>query len=197
MTYVMRYPQIAAALTAALADDPYYIRLRQIAGESDAALAWYMDYSMVEAETYGRLHLTPDGTHGAAVWSVPLDPARAAEKKTAKHAFLHNHLGDAGLAYYATTGDAMAGLTGTVVPAGSWYLSILGVAPEQQGRGLGRTLLAPVLAQTDALGIATYLETFTPENIPFYARLGYAAAGTFHEPTVGAEYTVMVRLAGG
>ena len=197
MPYPMHYPHIAAALVAALADDPYYIRLKQLAGESDAALARYMDYSMVEAETYGRLHRTPEGTHGAAVWSIPLEPERAAEKKAAKHAFLHDHLGDAGLAYYATTGDAMARLTGTVVPAGSWYLSILGVAPEQQGRGLGRALLAPVLAQADALGVATYLETFTPENMPFYARLGYTAAGTFREPITDADYTVMLRLAGG
>ena len=74
-----------------------------------------------------------------------------------------------------------------------WYLSIVGVLPDYQGRGLGGELIRPVLAQTDAIGVATYLETFTPRNMSFYERLGYREAGSFEEPTIGDRYWLMLR----
>ena len=56
------------------------------------------------------------------------------------------------------------------VPANAWYLSILGVSPSSQGQGLGVKLLLPTLAEADVANVPTYLETFSPRNIPFYAR---------------------------
>jgi GNAT superfamily N-acetyltransferase len=58
-----------------------------------------------------------------------------------------------------------------------WYLAILGTAPDHQGRGLASAALAPVLARCDAEGTAAYLETATPENVPFYERHGFAVTG--------------------
>ena len=90
---------------------------------------------MVESETYGRLHLTPEGALGAAVWSIPLEADRAAAKQAAKHAFLRD-MGEAGPTYYTTTATT-AGLTGRSARR-EFVSGILGVAPDQQGRGLGR-----------------------------------------------------------
>jgi len=66
---------------------------------------------------------------------------------------------------------ALAGLR-PAVP--HWYLDLLGVAPEHQGRGLGQALLGDLLARVDAEGAASYLETDRPGNLPFYERAGYA-----------------------
>ena len=74
-----------------------------------------------------------------------------------------------------------------------WYLSIIGILPEFQNRGLGAALIEPVLEKTDALGVPTYLETFSTRNQGFYRRLGYRAAARFFEPTIGADYTLMTR----
>jgi len=54
-----------------------------------------------------------------------------------------------------------------------WYLALLGVDPAQQGRGLGRALLAPVLSHCDEALEPAYLETQKPENLPFYERFGF------------------------
>ncbi|MEX1218616.1 MAG: GNAT family N-acetyltransferase [Acidimicrobiales bacterium] len=54
-----------------------------------------------------------------------------------------------------------------------WYLALLGVDPTRQGRGLGRKLLAPVLAHCDREIEPAYLETQKPENLPFYERFGF------------------------
>ncbi|MBI5106204.1 MAG: GNAT family N-acetyltransferase [Solirubrobacterales bacterium] len=52
-----------------------------------------------------------------------------------------------------------------------WFLASVGVRPERQGQGLGTAVLAPVL---DVLDVPAALETSTPGNVGFYARLGFA-----------------------
>ena len=57
------------------------------------------------------------------------------------------------------------------------YLLILGVDPAAQGRGLGRALLAPMLARCDRDGEAAYLETSTERNVALYQSLGFRVIG--------------------
>jgi ribosomal protein S18 acetylase RimI-like enzyme len=54
-----------------------------------------------------------------------------------------------------------------------WYLAFVGIDPRQHRRGLGRTLLRPVLARAEDAGIACYLETPFPDTRAFYRRLGF------------------------
>jgi len=57
-----------------------------------------------------------------------------------------------------------------------WYLSLLGVDPVHQGRGLGRALLDAWLAEVDRGGQPSYLETDREANLRFYARAGFGVA---------------------
>lgn len=54
-----------------------------------------------------------------------------------------------------------------------WYLATLGTRPDVQGRGIGGSLLAPVLARCDAEGTPAYLESSKERNVPFYRRHGF------------------------
>jgi ribosomal protein S18 acetylase RimI-like enzyme len=54
-----------------------------------------------------------------------------------------------------------------------WYLWALGVLPGSQGRGLGRSLLEPVLERADRGQAPCYLETFNERDIGFYERSGF------------------------
>ena len=58
-----------------------------------------------------------------------------------------------------------------VVP--HWYLSLLGVAPAMQKRGLGATLLETWLDEVDPTGQPSYLETDRERNVAFYGRAGF------------------------
>jgi ribosomal protein S18 acetylase RimI-like enzyme len=49
-----------------------------------------------------------------------------------------------------------------------WYLSMIGVDPARQGRGLGSALLRHTLALCDAEGAPAYLESSNPRNVPLY-----------------------------
>ncbi len=59
-----------------------------------------------------------------------------------------------------------------------WYLPLIGVNPDGQGRGLGSAMLRPVLARCDAEGVAAYLEATTERSRALYARLGFRPVGT-------------------
>lgn len=58
-----------------------------------------------------------------------------------------------------------------------WYLPLIGVVPDQQGRGIGSALLEASLARCDAEGLSAYLESTNPRNVPLYRRFGFEVSG--------------------
>ncbi|MGN3973437.1 GNAT family N-acetyltransferase [Tsuneonella sp. SYSU-LHT278] len=65
------------------------------------------------------------------------------------------------------------------------YLFTIGVRPRAQGKGLGRTLMTPVLAACDRTGLPAYLENSNPRNHAFYRSYGFERVGMI-EPQPGA-----------
>ncbi|MGX5734764.1 GNAT family N-acetyltransferase [Bosea thiooxidans] len=59
-----------------------------------------------------------------------------------------------------------------------WYLPLIGADPTRQGRGIGSALMRHALARCDRDGVAAYLESSNPRNIPLYRRHGFEILGT-------------------
>ncbi len=74
-----------------------------------------------------------------------------------------------------------------------WYLAVMGVAPEWQGRGLGTALMRPALETLDAEGLPAYLEASTPRSRALYQRNGFAVTGEFNLPGDGPPIWQMWR----
>lgn len=196
MNYRFRYPEYAEALYQALADDAFYITMERSVGDAKSgkpAMLRYMDYSMVEAESYGELLLRGGHGLGASIWSRPLDQKAGRRKDEKKKDFLKTYMGQASLEKYRAIVEFMAEKAAPLTGDGFWYLSIVGILPAYQGQGLGNGLIRPILDKTDSLDAPTYLETFTPRNMKFYERLGFRSAGLVHEPTTDADYRLMIR----
>ena len=66
-----------------------------------------------------------------------------------------------------------------------YYLAVLGTRPDQQGMGIGSSLLRPVLDRCDAEGLGAYLESSKQQNIPFYRRHGFAVTAEIRLPGGG------------
>ena len=62
---------------------------------------------------------------------------------------------------------------------------VVGVAPEMQGRALGRALLQPILDRAEADRQPCYLETAQPNNVAFYEHLGFRRMVETVEPQSG------------
>ena len=60
-----------------------------------------------------------------------------------------------------------------------YYLPLVGVEPEWQGRGLGAALMRPILDRCDDERVPAYLEATTPRNRALYARHGFEVTEEF------------------
>lgn len=74
-----------------------------------------------------------------------------------------------------------------------WYLAAVGTRVGAQGRGYGQRVLQPMLDRCDEQGLAAYLESSNPRNVPFYHRLGFAVTGELLTPDGAAVMTLMRR----
>lgn len=59
-------------------------------------------------------------------------------------------------------------------PRGYWFCNIITVAPDAQGRGVGKALVEEVLKRADAEGRSAYLESSSFEpNVKIYEKMGF------------------------
>lgn len=197
MTFPYLNQRISGGLYQALLEDPFYSTLESsVAGDAairKTAMVKYYDYSLQEGHTYGELVMPNGDDFGASIWAKPQTTEVSQAISQQKKRFLQTHLGTDGLERYEEITEFMAAKTRGVIPVGSWYLSILGVAPEFQGQGLGETLIQPILEKVDQAGACCYLETFTARNKRFYIRQGFFETISYLEPTTKARCWVMLR----
>jgi GNAT superfamily N-acetyltransferase len=66
-----------------------------------------------------------------------------------------------------------------------YYLPFVGVEPERQGRGIGTSLLQPILERCDEQGTPAYLEATTPRNRACYERQRFEVTEEFRFPKGG------------
>ena len=63
------------------------------------------------------------------------------------------------------------------------YVWFVGVHPDQQGRGIGRALMAELHEWSEPGGLPIYLETSREENVAFYGSMGYELLGDMQMPS--------------
>ena len=74
-----------------------------------------------------------------------------------------------------------------------YYLGAIGVRPDRQHRGVGRSLLLPVLDRADAETATAFLETSTATNVDLYEGLGFVVSGELQIPDDGPHVWAMTR----
>lgn len=128
---------------------------------------------------YGTVHAARDRGRlaGVAIWAPPVPPpvpARA-RARSALELLEVRALFPAGARPLFEGLDRLSAMH----PAEPhWYLAFMGVASSHRKAGVGSELLAPALAQADAVGAPCHLETPFPETHAFYERLGFRVVGT-------------------
>ncbi len=75
------------------------------------------------------------------------------------------------------------------------YLFTIGTSKIARGQGVGKELLAPVLAACDAAGVPVYLENSNPANTGFYGAHGFERMGLFEVGEGGPVMEPMWRSA--
>lgn len=73
------------------------------------------------------------------------------------------------------------------------YLFTIGVRPRSRGKGLGRSLIAPMLAACDRAGLPAYLENSNPANRGFYGSCGFERTGMIEAEPGAPPLEAMLR----
>ena len=127
-----------------------------------------------------------DDLTGVAIWWAPEyvwpDAARAAQVGLAAGAAV---LGPAAWARCAAVDALTDALHRRSVAGPHWYLTVLGVAPEAQRRGIGSALLAAMCARLDRERLPAYLDTGTAANVAYYERRGFVLTAEVRDPVTG------------
>lgn len=63
------------------------------------------------------------------------------------------------------------------VPGPHWYVNLVGVRPDSQGKGLSRVVMGPIFEAADRDRVPIYLETLPEANVPIYRKLGFELMG--------------------
>lgn len=181
-------PVVLDILKLAFSGDP---AMRWTFSRVDDYLRWQPAFMMAmagRAFADGSAFVTED-LGAAALW---LRPGASADPEVMGAVFeraIPPERGETG----ALVGEAMAAHH----PAEPhWYLPLIGVDPARQGLGLGSALLKHTLRLCDGDGLAAYLESSNPKNVPFYKRHGFEITGEI-KPRDFPGLTPMLRPARG
>jgi GNAT superfamily N-acetyltransferase len=160
--------RLATALASAFDDDPVFGFLFP---QKNRATTYKAFFSRELAKHYLRYDevWTTDALNGAALWAPP-DKWRQNNLDTIKA--LPSFVRILGRALPRAF-RALLEVEAAHPPGPHYYLGVLGTEAAAQGKGVGSTVLAPVLERCDREGLGAYLESSKEKNIPFYNRHGF------------------------
>ena len=193
--FVSQISPVCISLAEALIDDPFYRAVTIESGDDEesrqAILAEYFDLAIVEAQGIGEVRYA--GADGAALWHTNETSNNDIEiHVAARKQALAKLLGARGFDNYLRISESKAEHVPQELFDG-WYLSILGVRPQAQGKGLAQRLLQITLSRADRQDAICFLETFNPLSLPFYRRLGFRDEIRCFEKITERDYWILAR----
>lgn len=170
-------PRAASTLADAFLDDPFSVWLFPADRLRERLVASWTQQLRVISVPRGFAFATP-GLEGVALWAPPDSPGLSFVQQLRMFVPFVRILG-------SRLPAATAGFR--VIREGHpserhWYLSTIGVTPTRQRSGHGTALLHPMLERADHENTLVYLETFRPENVPYYERFGFTVSGEADVP---------------
>lgn len=171
------FDAIARMLARAFADDPVSEYLFPDPAARERRLPAFYRFILPMLHAHGAVYVEA-GLCGSAIWQAP-SPRRPGALATLW----------TGLSMFIALRGAMPRLMAlgrAMAPAHirepHWYLGVIGTDPDARGRGIGSSLLGPMLARCDSEKLPAYLESSKERNIPFYRRHGFEVDAEIQVP---------------
>ncbi len=154
----------AGILARAFYDYPLFIYVFPDASERRSGLPLlfqsFVHYGILNGEVYA----TSRNLEGVAVWMPPDHTSRSSPAPEGSKDALDR------MAHF---GSQVHTVRKRHVPSAHWFLMIIGVVPELQGKGCASVLLAPMLARISRQHMPCYLDTEVEKNVAIYNRYGF------------------------
>ena len=162
-----------SVLSKAFHHDPIFNYLIPDTNQRLKTLNHYFQHVIKYGLRYGEVYSSPN-LEGISVWLPPKNSSHTRWKaiKTGalvlpvkvkwKYLTLQNKI-------YKFTDN----LHKKFAPNPHWYLSLIGVGPDNQGKGVGKQLLSTTINRIDPENKPNYLETNTEKNVELFKRFGF------------------------
>jgi ribosomal protein S18 acetylase RimI-like enzyme len=162
-----------ATLARAFHDDPLMIYALPEPGERTRLLPDVYARMIRFGCLAGEVYATAGALEGVALWMPPNAKWSRENIEASGMDQMPNLIGnDAYQRYREVVGREWQARERDMTGA-CWYLFLLGVEPNCQRRGLGGTLIRPVLERADVENRECYLETEIERNVAFYVKQGF------------------------
>jgi ribosomal protein S18 acetylase RimI-like enzyme len=189
-----RLDEAATVMGRAVVDDPLFLYLLPDVQQRVTGVPMMMEMFLRIGLAHGEVWVTPPPIRGVACWLSPAHSTITEEDRNAAGwQEVRNALGreavDRFQAFFGDRDDAV----GSLAAEPHWHLTWLGVEPGHQGQGIGSTLVRQMTTRADADGLACWLFTFAPRNVPTYERLGFHVTLETLLPSSGLQLWVMAR----
>jgi ribosomal protein S18 acetylase RimI-like enzyme len=181
-------------LARAFIDDPTLIRFVADPGKRQEILRAMFRMVLSHAVGHGEVYATSPGLEGIAIW-LPSGASGITFWEAVR---------GGGLALIFKGGmefmrrmkqdeDFVRQLRRRLAPNPHWYLAVLGVAPDFQGKGYASRLLKPMLARFDTEKLPVYLETSVEDYVAIYQHFGFKLIQEAVLPGSDSKMWVMLR----
>jgi ribosomal protein S18 acetylase RimI-like enzyme len=168
-----RIDVLANILTSAFFDDPFYNYIFPDKSNRHNKLFWLMEKLVLYGNKYGKIGITNEPINGVIIWLKPSSPMLSIrgliEVGILRMPVIFGPRGTNKLIRISHEWEYLQKRE----PKRHWYLLAIGVDPAKQGRGIGSSLMMPILLEADQSKLSCYLETMTIKDIQFYNRHGF------------------------
>jgi len=187
--------KVAAVFLSAFREDPLMWYLFSSARDIQRALEVNFRYVIERAWVNGAIFRTSAAYEGAAIWYLTGFPKSTFNLNIRMAWFMLNQFKVADLKEFVSFYLKVEKAHVRIISRPHYYLEILGVDAQFQGKGFASELVKPVLAHADRSRTYCYLETQTEKNAALYQHYGFEVVDTIQPGFGGAAYYLMLRKA--
>ena len=160
-------------LSKAFRHDPVFSFLIPDTNQRLKTLNLYFQHVIKYGLRYGEVYSSPN-LEGITVWLPPNNPSHTRWKAIKTGVLvLPFKVKWKYLASQNKFHKFSDNLHKKLVPYPHWYLSLIGVAPNHQGKGFGQQLLSATINRFDLESKPVYLETNKEKNLEIFKRFGF------------------------
>ena len=155
---------------------------------------YFFRYSLYYGIRYGEVYASSPNPEAVAVWvrsnNLPVSFWRVVRSVPVSVLIGFGREGGVRMKH---AGDYMDATRKRLAPFEHWYLQLIGVAPQFQGKGCASKLLRPMLARIDEEGLPCYLETLDERNVRLYEHFGFKVVEEATIPETSLTNWAMLR----
>ena len=181
-------------LARAFHDEPVVAYAYPDAAEMKARLPHVYEFLLRSSLPWAQAWATSEQMEGIAVWTYTEDAPMSLWR------FLLSGAIWPGLRMGMRAGQRMRpffayveGRRKKLVPFANWYLMVIGVDPEFQGKGYAGRLLRGMLSGVDEQGLPCCLETEKERNVSLYRHFDFNVIDEYVVPDTSVKLWIMLR----